>query len=182
MYSASSHKILVSSDQRCRSSDGTSLSVACFLLICFFLWHSVSRVRHRQLLRACCSFTPTRPKGRGDEAAVGWHAKWNTHTQCMPKQLYMRLVMQRSGGLLNFTANQDASVMSLGPLFSWYPAWVCLISSFGSHLLSRPTMKEVCFHRSLREKQQNGSAVWSKQHLGLFHFKTSQWVVRGSYH
>lgn len=37
------------------------------------------------------------------------------HTQCMPKQLCMRLVMQRSGGLLNFTANQDASAVSSGP-------------------------------------------------------------------
>lgn len=142
--------------ERCRFSDGILLSVARFLLICFLLWHLVSRVRRRQLLRACCSFTPTRPKGRGDEAAVGWHAKWNTHTRCMPKQLGMRLVMQRSGGLLNFTANQDASVMSLGPLFSWCSAWLFLISSFGSHLLSRPTMTEVCFHRSRREKQQSG--------------------------
>lgn len=88
----------------------------------------------------------------------------------MPKQLCMRLVMQRSGGLLNFTANQDASAMSLGPLFvalPRYSAWICLISSFGSHLFSCPTMREVCFQKSLREKQQNGSAVWYKQHLGL---------------
>lgn len=73
--------------------------------------------------------------------------------------------MQRSGGLLNFTANQDASVMSLGPLFSWCSAWLFLISSFGSHLLSRPTMKEVGFHWSRREKQQNGqlevSGIWA---------------------
>lgn len=27
----------------------------------------------------CSSFTPTRLKGRGDEAAVGWHAKCNAH-------------------------------------------------------------------------------------------------------
>lgn len=78
---ASSAKILVSPDQRCSFCDRILLGVACFLLICFFLWHSVTLVRHRQLLGACCSFTPTRPKGGGDEAAVGWHAKWNAHTR-----------------------------------------------------------------------------------------------------
>lgn len=103
----------------------------------------------------------------------------------MPKQLCMRLVMQRSGGLLNFTANQDASAMSLGPLFvtlPWYSAWIYLISSFGSHLFGCHTMRERRVHGSLREKQLNGAAVRCKQHLGLFHFKTSQWVVSGSYH
>lgn len=93
---------------------------------------------------------------------VGMLNESRAHTQCMPKQLCMRLVMQRSGGLLNITANQDASAMSLGPLFvalPWYSVWICLISSFGSNLLSCPTMREVCCHRSLREKQQNGSAV-----------------------
>lgn len=43
-----------------------------------------------------------------------------THTRMwrMPKQLCMRLVKQRSGGLLNFTANQDASAVSSGPLLT----------------------------------------------------------------
>lgn len=88
--------------------------------------------------------------------------------------------MQRSGRLLNFTTNQDASATSLGPLFFWYSAWVRLISSFGSHLLSCPKRERerscvcvyvrvgggVCFQKSLWEKQQSSSAVRREQHLG----------------
>lgn len=83
--------------------------------------------------------------------------------RCMPKQPYMRLVMQRSVGLLNFTANQDSSVMSLGPVFvalPCYSAWICLISSFGSHLFSCPKMREIYSHRSLRGKKIVGRQ-WS---------------------
>lgn len=55
-----------------------------------------------------------------------------------------------------------------GPLLSWYSAGVHLISSFGSHLLSRPTMKEVCFHRPLSGEKENSrlavqlevSSIW----------------------
>ena len=109
------------------------LGVACFLLICFFLWHLVSHVRHRQLLRACCSFTPTRPKGGGDEAAVGWHAKWNAHSHgaCLNSSVWDLSCRE----LFNFTANQDSSAPSLGPQFvallpgfAWFPHLVLICS------------------------------------------------------
>lgn len=83
-------KILVSTDRRWIFCDGILLDVACFPLFRFFLWYFVSRVRQRQLLGACCLFTPTRPKGGGDEAAVGWHAKWNvyTHSACLNSSVW----------------------------------------------------------------------------------------------
>lgn len=105
---------------------------------------------------------------------VGMLNETSAHTQCMPKQLCMRLVMQRSveGGRGEGCSTSLLIRMPLlclwGLLFvtlPWYSAWICLISSFGSHLLSCPTMRE-CFHRSLREKnsrmavQFEVSSIW----------------------
>lgn len=42
------------------------------------------------------------------------------HTTRMPKQLCLERVTSKGGGLLNFTANQDASAMSLGLLFDTF--------------------------------------------------------------
>lgn len=112
-------------------------------------------------------------------------ARARTHTQCMPKQLCMRLVMQRSGGLLNFTANQDASAVSSGPSALLVLCRGSLDFLIWFSFAQSPHNEKVCFHRPLREekrKQQIGSAAWSKQHLGLLHSRTSRWVVGGSYH
>lgn len=72
----------------------------------------------------------------------------------------MRLVMQRSGRLLNFAANQDASAPSSGPLgFFWCSAWVRLISSFCSHLPKKKGGWCAFKDRAVGRKQHLGS-LW----------------------
>lgn len=96
--------------------------------------------------------------------------------------------MQRSGRLLNLTANQDASATSLGPLFLWSSDWDRLISSFGSHLLS-------CPKRRGGGGRRRGGGLLSKVSLGKTAERqcslkaaasgvslVSQWAVGGPHH
>lgn len=64
------------------------------------------------------------------------------HSTWVPKQLCLERVTSKGGGLLNFTANQDASAMSLGLLFDTF-SWLFIgFAWIGSHLFEKQQLND----------------------------------------
>ena len=173
-------------EQRCSSCDRVLLGVAGFLLICFF--HGTRWVGWGtdNYWEPVVHLLPQGQRGGGDEAAVGWHAKWNVHTCSACLNSSIRDLSCREVGDCSTSLLIRMPLLCLWglclllfpstlPGFAWFPHLVLICSV--APQWEKSALAGLWGKNNRMAVQFDVSSIWVS-----FILNTSQWVVRGLYH